>query len=68
MTSKTLLKIDLVSKNFYCCYKFLYNNKKKENLTTKHIYNLSNDIYIEKCDIINYFNTLKEVRFLKKYF
>ena len=68
MTSKTLLNIDLVSKNFYCCYKFLYNNKKKENLIKKHIYNLSNDIYIEKSDIINYFNTLKEVSFLKKIF
>ena len=66
MKSSSLLKIDLVSKNLCCCGRLFYNNKKNANLIKKHIYNLSNDIYIEKCDVINYFNTLKEIRFLKK--
>jgi hypothetical protein len=59
----SIIKYDLINKTI-CCHNCLYKNKKKGNLIKKHIYNLVNEIYMEKCDIINYFNTLKIVRFL----
>ena len=63
MKLSSLIKIDLINKTI-CCYNCLYCNKKKKNITQKHIYNLVNDIYMEKCDVINYFNNLKIVRFI----
>ena len=65
MKISSFVKIDLVSKTI-CCHNCFYNNKKKKNLIKKHIYNLTNDIYMEKCDILHYFNNLKIVRFLSK--
>ena len=39
--------------------------KKRKN---KDLYDLTNDIYIEKCGLFNYFQCLKEINFLKEMF
>ena len=58
---KTLVKEDLKRKFIYifCC---LNKSRKKD------IYDLTNDIYCEKCDIYNYFSLLKEVNVMKEIF
>ena len=58
---KTMVKEDLKRKffNICCC---LHKNKKRD------IYDLTNEIYSEKCDIFNYFRLLKDVNIIKEIF
>ena len=50
-----------------CCCNYYSNNKNKLK-NKKNIYELTNDIYDEKCDLFFYFLSLKEIRFLKEIF
>ena len=53
------LKRKLINSVICCC---LHKNKQKD------IYDITNDIYSEKCDIFNYFRLLKEVNAIKEIF
>ena len=63
---KTLVTVDLKrSMKKICCCTF----KKKSNILNRNpIYELTSEIYNEKCDLFNYFHSLKEIRFLKEMF
>ena len=65
---KTLVTVDLKKKmKTICCCNYYSNNKNKLK-KKKTIYELTNDIYDEKCDLFFYFLSLKEIRFLKEIF
>ena len=58
---KSITKEDIKKKlkHLLCCIN-------KRNI--KDLYDLTNDIYIEKCGLFNYFQSLKDINFLKEMF